>query len=922
VRSANPGTANSRIPSLLLAVMILWVGHDRLAGEMPEPVHEIEGISEYRLANGLKILFVPDPSIPTLTVNIIIRAGSRNEPYGQKGIAHLLEHLQFKGTATFPDVRRLVHRNGWSMQASTWNDFTNYLATIPGTRENLEAIIHFEADRFANFRLTPSQLAEELKIVLNENTNAKASPENVLTEQMTSIAFPWHNYGRATIGNYGDLSKINVDSVEKFHRKFYRPDNTTVLLAGRFDAQQALDAIKTHFGGLKRPRVAPPIESTVEPPQSGERRTTVRGTPGKSVAALLYHGPAGSHEDFAAMEILVSVLMGTTPGYLWAPKRFRSTDRVSSEKLGDGQLWGRISGLKQRGFVELYGTLPKNAAPEPLLSELIAATEHCAENVTRKEVQSAKRRILTRMQRQLVDLPTFAVELRYWESIGDWRLYFLHRDRVDNTQLEDVQRVARQYFHRDNRTEGLYLASSDPVLTTIQEPTDFTESLDDFSGESKIAIGELIEPEPLAVESRVIRHSLPNGAKLALLPKKTRGSMVHARLTFRLDRTHTPSVNAGALLLLPKLIASVDAKAAASVRVPGSVGIGTTYGKIAEDGFSITIRSEKKHFVRMLDRLEHLLSEPLFSEKDFQALKHTNADSLERSLGLPYPIADQHLRRRKTQSLRGELDSLKSTTFADVVECYHRLTGSVHADFVAVGDFQTESVTAKIAPLLDRWQSELEWQPPRAMEQVAPVLRELQLDGSPAACFAGDLLIQVGPDHPDYVALLVAHRVWMQTRLSPRISDDIGLSYYYASSFRPIRYTTQSQLTLRATCDAARLPELKRAIQDSFDSLRSTAITTDELTSAKSQLANMMRMRFWSDTSLLSSLAETTSRDRTYLDDSNEAGRIEEVSLAAVQQAARRHLVFDQMAIVVAGDIALSRRSDEDVVFKHPNEGN
>lgn len=910
MRINNLDTAGFLCTRVMLFITCLLTIPARLAGEMPEPACKIEGVSEYQLDNGMKVLLVPDSSIPTLTVNLIIRAGSRHEPYGQKGIAHLLEHMMFKGTATYPDVRNVIRRNGWSMQASTWNDFTNYETTMPGTRENLEKIIHFEADRFANLRVTSSQLIEELKIVLNENSNAKASPENVLTEQMISVAFPWHNYGRATIGNQGDLSKITVDSLEAFRQTHYRTDNATIVLAGRFEPKRALENIRAHFGRRMCPERVPPIESTIDPPQTGERRVTVRGMTGKPVAALLYHGPAGAHEDFAALEIFLSALMDATPGYLWAQERFRSAAVVSPDILGDGQLWGRISGLKQRGFVELYGTMPTDSAPEPLLNELIAATERFAESVTREQVRTAKRRVLARMQSQLLDLRSFAVELRYWESLGDWRLYFLHRDRVKNVHVDDVRRVAKRYLHRNNRTEGLYFASSEPVVTTIQEPQVPTESFDGFRRESAISVGEWIEPEPLAVESRVNRHSFPNGVKVALLPKRTRGSMVHARLTFRLDSNVMPVTNTGALSLLPKLITSTNAKATSRRRVPGSVGLGTTFGSNTDDGFSITIRSEKEHFLVMLERLNHLLSEPCFTQDEFESLKRTNVASLERRSRLPYPLADEHLRRSGAKSIQEELDSLKSITFADVLDCYRQLTGNVHGEFVAVGDFEPKAVIAKVAFPLDRWQSEHKFQP-SSSHQVESETTELQIDGSPSACFAGDLYVQVGRDHPDYVALLVAHRVWMLHRLIPRISQDVGLSYYYSNALQPLPGTDQSRVSLRATCDSVRLLELKRAIADSFFSLHSTDITVDELSLAKEQLANSARMKFWSDKSLLSSLAESTSENRSFVDDSNLARRINEVALADVQRAGQSYLKFDQMVIVVAGDVASAADPDQ-----------
>ena len=214
----------------------------------------VEGITEYALDNGLQVLLFPDQSKPTITVNVTYRVGSRHEGRGEAGMAHLLEHMVFKGTPKYPNIWGALENHGANFNGTTWLDRTNYFETLPATDENLEFTIQMEADRMVNSYIDGEELAREMTVVRNEFERGENSPTAVLSERIMSSAFLWHNYGKSTIGNRSDIERVPVDNLRAFYRRYYQPDNATLLVAGKFDTKKVLQLIVANFGAIPRPR--------------------------------------------------------------------------------------------------------------------------------------------------------------------------------------------------------------------------------------------------------------------------------------------------------------------------------------------------------------------------------------------------------------------------------------------------------------------------------------------------------------------------------------------------------------------------------------------------------------------------------------------------------------------------------------------
>ena len=216
----------------------------------PQLVTAVEGIAEFKLDNGIRILMVPDKSRPTVTVNLTVFVGSRHEGYGEAGMAHLLEHMLFKGTTKHPNIPKELQDHGARFNGTTWLDRTNYYETLPASPENLAFALELEADRMVNSLVRAKDLASEMSVVRNEFERGENSPSRVLSQRMMAVAFEWHNYGQSTIGNRADIERVPVENLRSFYRKYYQPDNAMVIVAGQFDPRQAMGMIMNTFGKI------------------------------------------------------------------------------------------------------------------------------------------------------------------------------------------------------------------------------------------------------------------------------------------------------------------------------------------------------------------------------------------------------------------------------------------------------------------------------------------------------------------------------------------------------------------------------------------------------------------------------------------------------------------------------------------------
>src|SRR5687768_7161488 len=242
-------------PFLALALVAASLATEAVAQQPGRATHvtTVEGISEHLLPNGLRVLLFPDASKPTITVNITYLVGSRHEGYGETGMAHLLEHLVFKGSKGHPNIPQELTDHGSRPNGTTWYDRTNYFETVPATDANLDWALDLEADRMVNSFIAKKDLESEFSVVRNEFEMGENDPFSVTSDRLMDAAYRWHGYGRSTIGNKADIENVPIERLQAFYRKYYQPDNAVLVVAGKFDPAKTLALIEKKFGSIPKP---------------------------------------------------------------------------------------------------------------------------------------------------------------------------------------------------------------------------------------------------------------------------------------------------------------------------------------------------------------------------------------------------------------------------------------------------------------------------------------------------------------------------------------------------------------------------------------------------------------------------------------------------------------------------------------------
>ncbi len=395
-----------------------------VAATLPAGVEQgpsVEGVTEYTLANGLRVLLFPDATQPKTTVNVTYLVGSHQENYGETGMAHLLEHLMFKGTPAHGNIMTELGRRGMDFNGSTWFDRTNYHETFPASTESLDWALAMEADRMVNSFIARKDLDSEMTVVRNEMESGENNPRSILVQRMLSAAFNWHNYGKEPIGARTDVERVNIERLQAFYRLYYQPDNAVLIVAGAFDADEALRLIARHFGPIPRPtRKLPPLY-TDEPVQDGERQVVLRRVGDTQIVGALYHTMPEASPDFVAMDALTEIMTAAPSGRL-----YRALVDTNLASTVEGDNWG----MHDPGVVMFFAQVAGDGSLAKARDAMFAALEGvAAQPITAAEIERVRARALNEFERTISSPQAFAASLSDSIASGDWRLFFLERDR-------------------------------------------------------------------------------------------------------------------------------------------------------------------------------------------------------------------------------------------------------------------------------------------------------------------------------------------------------------------------------------------------------------------------------------------------------------------------------------------------------------
>jgi zinc protease len=880
-----------------------------------EKITSVEGITEYRLPNGLRVLLFPDQTKPTVTVNLTYIVGSRHEGYGETGMAHLLEHMMFKGTPTHPSIPQTLKSRGASYNASTWYDRTNYFETMPATEENLKLALNLEADRMVHSNIAKKDLDSEMTVVRNEFESGENDPANIIEERALSTAYLWHNYGHSTIGSREDIERVPIDRLQAFWRKYYQPDNAVLLVVGKFDEARTLQLVTEAFGPIPRPTRKLDEPYTVEPVQDGERAVTLRRVGDVQALCMVYHVPAASHPDYAAVEVLSRILTDTPSGRLY--KALVETKKATS--VGSYTLT-----LHDPGFLVISSSVRQEQSLDDAKSTMAATIDALKTNPpTKEEVDRARTTLLKNIELTLNSADRVGLAMSELIGAGDWRLFFIERDWLRKVTPQDVQRVANAYLKQSNRTVGEFIPDAKPDRSEIPAAPSIASTVDGYKGDAAVVAGEAFDPSPSNIESRTTRSTLPNGLKLALLPKKTRGGTVVASMTLRfgdeksLMNQTTTAQAVGSMLMrgtskhTRQQIKDELDRLKARVNVNG----GPTQ-------VNITAEATRENLPAVLALVGEVLRDPVFPAAELDQWKQESLAQVEEQRTDPQAVAQIAFQRhmndypkgdvRYTTTPEEDLADLKALTLDDVKGFYQKFYGASTGELAIVGDFDAKQVSAQAADLLGNWKSNAAFtRIPRLYQDRAPVNQALETPDKANALLYAGLNLNIRDDDPDYPALIIGNYILgggtLYSRLGNRIRQKEGLSYGVGSSVQVSafdKYGTFTTFAIYAPQNAEKLEtafkeEVARAVKDGF--------TADEVAEAKKGYLESRKLRRAQDSALAGTLATGLFNGRTLDWDAQLETKIGALNVDAVNAAVRRWIDPSKITIIKAGDFAKAK---------------
>ncbi|GAB3496818.1 pitrilysin family protein [Spirosoma knui] len=906
-------------PSTLLAASVL-VGSVTLAtaqDKLPEGITKgasVEGITEYQLKNGLKVLLFPDPSKPTITVNITYLVGSRHEGLGETGMAHLLEHMVFKGSTKHKNIPQELTEHGARPNGTTWLDRTNYFETFAATDENLKWALDLESDRMINSFIKKEDLATEFSVVRNEFEMGENSPQNVLNERVVSSAFLWHTYGNSTIGNRSDIEKVPIENLQAFYKKFYQPDNAVLVVAGKIDEPKTLAMVNQYFGSIPKPtRVLQPTYS-IEPVQDGERSVTLRRVGDTKVVSALYHIMPGSHPDYPTMDVVIELLTNEPSGRLY--KALVETKKAS-------QQYGYSFTTKDPGYVYFAAELLKEKPLDDAKAALLGALDSVAIKApSKEEVERAKAKLLKDVELSFKNAERVGLAMSEYIATGDWRLGFLYRDALEKVTSADVQRVASYYFKPSNRTIGTFIPEQSPDRVEVPNAPDIAALVKNYKGRALVAQGEAFDPSPANIDGRTRRSEQPNTIELALLSKSTRGNEVNARLTLRYGDQKS-LMNMATISEFTAAMLDKGTTTRSRQQIKDELDKLKAQMSVSGGGnqVNVSIKTTKENLPAVVALMTDVLKNPVFDANEFEKLKQEQLAAIESQRSEPQALASMAFQRtmnpypkedvRYVKTPDEEVAAINATKLDDLKKFHKDFYGAQSATMSVVGDFEEAAVKKVINSELGTWKAAKPFSRIVSVYQdIKPTPLAIETPDKANALMLAGVNLPLRDDDPDYPALVLGNYMlgggFLNSRLATRIRQKEGISYGVGSQVSANPFDKTGMFTTYAIYNPENADRLEKAFREELEKVAKEGFTADEIKAARSGLLQSRMVARAQDPSLAATLNSYLYLNRTMAWDADFEKKMESLTPEQVNAAMKKHIDPAKISIVKAGDFAKS----------------
>ncbi len=613
------------------------------------------------------------------------------------------------------------------------------------------------------------------------------------------------------------------------------------------------------------------------------------------------------------MEVLEDILTNQPAGRLY---RGLVASGLASSVSGVAFSWA------EPGVMEFTAQVAEGQAPESVLGSMIDIIEGLDRTpITEREVELAVARQKKMIKLSMNDSSRLGIRMSEFIAQGDWRLFFLHRDRIEKVTVADVRAAADKYLVETNRTAGMFIPTEQPSRTTVPDRPDVAEMVQGYQGQAMIAEGEELLADVDHIESRVIRKNLAGGIKLALLPVERRGDDVQATFRVHFGSEEALTGKTTAASFIPEmLMRGTKSKNYEQLRneidrLQSRISVS---GRRAVDVMSGSIQSDREHFLPAIQLLAEIFQQPAFAAEEFEIIKKRRRADIEsglsdpRTLGMtamsramhPWPADSIHY----VPTLEEELERLEATTLEQVQQLYNELVGGSYLEIAVVGDFEPDQVTQEIE------QSFASWKSPAPYRRVAEAFRDVTADrikidtpDKEMAMVVMSSVVKMNDEDPRYPAMVMASYVLgrsAKSRLLNRLRHQGGLSYSAFGNFSADSQDERGGLMAMAICAPQNADKALAAMREEIAAWIEKGITDEELAEAQTSYELKFKSSLASERYLLDEIAEGLELDRTLQFRAELLEKIKALTPADIRAALQDVLGKAAMIEIQAGDPA------------------
>jgi zinc protease len=879
--------------------------------QTPKFVTSVEGIKEYNLPNGLKILLIPDAAQSNVVVNIVYNVGSRHEGYGETGMAHLLEHMLFKRSSKFSEIKKAIADKGAWANGTTWYDRTNYYEILPATDENLNWALEMEADRMVTSANLQSDLDTEFSVVRNEFEIGENYPSGVLMERIISSAYLWHNYGNSTIGSKEDIERVKESALNNFYKKYYQPNNATLIVGGKFDENKTLDLISKYFAIIPKSKQVIEQTYTVEPVQDGERFVELKRNGDLQYVAMAYHTPSFSDKEYAANSALISILTNNPSGALY--KALIDTKLATS-------VYGYSFTLKDPGFSYFQSEIPKDKDLKTTQDAFLQTMNEVPKmTFTEDDLKRAKNELLKQFENTYNKTMDLSIALTENIGAGDWRLFFINRDNIEKLTLADIQNVAKKYYLQSNRTWGRFIPENNAERVKVSETPDITILTKEYKGKALEENKATFESSVANILKTTEMGQLASGGKYSLLDKPSKGDKIEARFLLRMgDEKSLEGKNLIANLTAKMLKLGTKTRSKKDINDQLDQFKTNINFQGNVDGLYVDVSTDKTNLNNALALLKDILRNPIFDASEFEKMKLETKSGFEANKSEPQAIVGEAVEKQTalypkshpyySQTSDEKIAELNKITLEDLKKYYNDFYNGSNSKIVFVGGIEKKSIKTFMAETLDNWNSKIVYtRIPTQYFEVKAYNNTIQVNDKTNAVVLGKINLNIGESDADYPAVNMANEMlgggaFLSSRIPERLREVEGMSYGAGSFVSGNGIDKTGDWGVYAFFNPSFKDKLDSAMKEEIQKALDKGFSKEEFDASLKSWLQQRQTMLGTDEFLAQQLREYLDQNKTFKTYSDYEDKVKALDVAKVNAAMKKYFDMQKFILIYAGD--------------------